>query len=155
MTSSDSSEEYPTSRDEVWQYILDNNDWLKYIAYNDDDIWSDVVLVRMQGIMENYDPALASVKTHVTRNLKWYVYKYLKRKQRFATEELPEGLSVDRSARERVIEILADLSDQDAKILVMRIVYEMTFSEIGEVLDVHRVEASKLYSTALRNAREC
>ena len=150
----------------MWEWILKNEKRLKGLCVAGcrgrtdlvDDIYSDVVLVRMPNIWKMHDPERGSVWTYASANLRRYIWKYMNKRCRLAVSDLddaPEpGVHVDFDVKTRVSELMVCLSAEEQRVVVFRLVYEMSYKEIAVTIGVARPTASKIYKQALAKMRE-
>lgn len=110
--------------------------------------------VRIGGIVGTYDEAKGAMSTHITANLRWYFYKYLKRAWRKdASIEVDIPVIANTLAEIQVNDILEQLPPIDAMLLSMRYIEGMAYTEMGALLGHSRVELSERCEAALQKAR--
>ena len=76
-----------------------------------------------------------------------------------ATDKIFDGvmetkLLLDQIADNRLIQALAALSEQQNNIIFLRIFYEKTFAEIGEILGIPSKRAENTYFNAIKKIRK-
>lgn len=76
-----------------------------------------------------------------------------------ATDKIFDGvmemkLLLDQIADNRLIQALAALSEQQRNIILLRIFYEKTFAEIGEILSIPDKKAENTYFNAIKKIRK-
>lgn len=116
---------------------------------------------RMYGILQNYVSTLSTLKTHVSRNLCWYAYKFVCNElhkhnnadsnylnQRYYIE----AFNLDR--RDEVNNILDGLSEYHQSLLYMRFVEGLTQDQIAKELGISKSSARNHINDALQEARE-
>lgn len=118
---------------------------------------------RMDGILRTYNetPSVlnCSLKTHISRNARWYAFKFVnaKRIQLFSEVEFIDAHYHEKSdlvEREEVYNILEKLSAYQRLILTMRYAQEKTYDQIAEILEVSIATARNHCLDALRAAQE-
>jgi len=132
-----------------------------------DEIFHDVVLVRLPFIIYNWGEAdggfRASLNTHVQRNLRWYIFKYLNaRMRRFEKRvELDENLPgecvapLDAIANaDEVQSIIAGLTSAERRVLLLYNVHGFNFSQLATALGCSVGHARGKYLEALEHAKQ-
>lgn len=122
-----------------------------------DDMTSECV-DRADQVANTYDELKgASLSTHMKVNLRWYVFKRLRKMQRLPR---PTSIPVDLPERtpdtfqcQRVIVVMEKLNELDRVIIVLRHVNDMSFQQIANELGVSRNTARTYYHEAMRAAR--
>ena len=148
-----------------WQFLIEHECAIRRIfrnisPYLADELWSEVALVRIERIIELYDPeheSKAALKTYVFTNLYLYAKKYVARQKNLARRnvELQDyfGEVTDNNNRELVNTLLSKLPRFQAAVLFMRHYEELGFLEMGQRLGVKRGMARVYYQDALKAAR--
>lgn len=135
-----------------------------------DDIWCDVIVARTEQCMSTWDEALgSSLKQHVFRALKWYVFKWLNKQLhlRYVEGQLAARHSplydetacsftpfVDFERSDEVQYILSQLDEYDRSLLELYHLGGLTFEAIGDILNVSKGTARNHYILALEKARD-
>lgn len=153
------------TNEEVWQLLTDNEALVarevrrflpKHRRHEWADLWSEVVLDRLHSVMATFNEN-AGVKpiTHLCCNLRWYAYKWAKRK-RDSGGSLNENIasSVDNAATSAVYLLLNELRPEDAEILRYRYVEEFTLEELAEFYNRSISWTRRRCEEALANAQQ-
>ena len=152
-----------TDRPDPWEYIIENEKRLMYLCVKGcrgrldliDDIWSDVVLVKVPRCIELWDGD-RSLWNYVFCSIKAYIWKYVNKALLKAPVEEPNEchVTIEYETRMRVIELMESLSDSSREILYLKHFMSLTFSELAAYYDVSVGTAHSLYHSALEEARE-
>lgn len=153
-----------------WEFLLENEKGLRLLCRQMcrgridlcDDLYSEII-DRVHDVYKNYDGTSASLKTHMYKNLRWYLWKWMNRRGRkYAEREqesLPEEYDVAGAASlnlddaDEVNVILSRLSDYDRLLLMMYHMQGLTFQEIGTVIGATKGTVRNHYLKALERAR--
>jgi len=122
-----------------WEFYLQYENMIRYFARRIgptqvDELMSEAAL-RLPRIFELYD-GIRPLKTYVISQLKWYFYKYVTRSSHRPTVDLPEDIGYcEKSDSSLEVQLLLKgIPNEDAKLLILRHCYELTYDEIADVL---------------------
>lgn len=118
-----------------------------------DELWSEVVLERVPRIyvLHGDNPS------KVANSLRWYVFKYMNKRYDDETpcSNLPEpSYTVEHEDKDEVQYILDSLDPYDASLLELYFMYELTYQEIADEIDVSKSTAMNHVKAALERARD-
>lgn len=127
---------------------------------------SEVVCMRLPGILNTYDPAYGvPLMAHIVTNLKWYLYKWVKasskHQERFTqlSDEVEAGMIAECPLQERmdVAEVVAliflNLDEYDKTIILLKISDEQSITELADTFGISRGSAHGHLKAALTRAR--
>lgn len=164
----------PRHNHNAWQVLIDNEKPIRRILYKldrrkVDEMWTDVVLERIQRIVMLFDPGYPNsedlpekerLKNYVCTNIFWYAKKYLARNANLAAkhkhvplDDNSLSITFDTDNRELVNTLLSKLSKRSAAIIFMRHMQDEGFQEIGEALGLSRGSARLHYAKAIEEAK--
>ena len=149
----------------AFKYLVANEESIRqmfrnYAPEHEDELWSDVAVVRIHNIVMNFNPSLSSIKNHVNTNLRWYAFKWLQKNKgrRFqsidATNLHENPKTSDLDVVDLVSKVLDELVKEKRELLVMKHMLFMTFEEISVLLSISRNTARTRYYEALLTAKE-
>lgn len=143
-----------------WNFVIKYKDGLMGLCKGDEELFSDVVLVKIHSILGNYEPSKGSLWNYVKGSLRWEIHKYRCRydpKWRRLRNQVPLD-SVDRampsSGNETVSCLMESLNETEKYLLYLRFWEDRTYEEMGEILGLGRKVVSKMLDEILRNANE-
>lgn len=153
------------------EWLVENEEYIRWVCriaarsykgrdYIIDDLW-DVAVDKVQRLHETFDPlAGASLKTYIHRSLRWYMWKWIVKKEKHDQKHTPIDLErayieIDNlESKDEVYYLLSELTEQERELLVMHHVYEWTFGEMGDALGCSTSSARNYYYAALERSRE-
>lgn len=156
------------SSEDPWKFLVDNEDRIRGIlrrldASLEDEMWTNVVLERIQRIVLLYDVSYgtATLRTYVLNNLRLYAMKYVALHYRKEIKlkvddniELAGAYNPDAAIKQLVNVVLESLSKTHSTILLMRYYFDYNFHEIGDAIGRKRGMAQIHHNEALIAARE-
>jgi DNA-directed RNA polymerase specialized sigma24 family protein len=129
----------------------------------EDELWG-VAVDRVERVYELWEEDKGATRhTFICRNLRWYFFKYLKKKTRRRGETLydehptyrdPEGVDAALDAASELPDVLEGLSELDVWILEAKHKYDKIFGEIADELNCSKGTAVRYYQQALQRARD-
>lgn len=128
-----------------------------------DDAMGEMV-DRADRVHDTFVSALGSLDNHMKTNLRWYVFKLLRRYLMYDVQVRVRELTLedenelrDRSPDatdcSRVLVVMRAIDEFDRLVLVMRHVRELTFQQMADELGVSRNTARNYYAEAMSCAR--
>ncbi|KKN77729.1 hypothetical protein LCGC14_0357030 [marine sediment metagenome] len=150
---------------EPYQWIADNlplcykvcHKVCRERAHLVDDMFSEVVLDRVPGIIERWIPEKSKLSTWVFNNLKWHCYTWLNRRGQCVVSLDAEFYSIedkisetfDMDDADNVQYLMRSLTGYERRIVTLHVLYEQTFAEIAKRVGVRPWKIAKVYQEAI------
>lgn len=124
-----------------------------------EDLYSEVALEKIPGIVERWDPKVGTLNTFLYRNLRWYMHTWMIKRLPQSGEdlELLEGSSTlmsDFEGQEEVQYLLKALTGYERRIVKMHLLEGKTFLQIGQEVGYSKSAIIKHYQKAIAVCRE-
>lgn len=142
------------TNEEVWQLVLDNQRLLRrevrrYAPRDVEECYSEVVLGRAVSIMKTYEPRVGVLPiTHLCACVRWYAYKYARRKQH--KQEVPDSAVVYDDDPNFLLD---GLDEEDQNLLRWRFIEDYSIAELAEHYKISKREVNSRLDAALERAK--
>ena len=156
----------PEIREAAWEFILAEQSALERLcqlmsrgsSQLAEDLMCDVVYHYVPAAMNVWDPTKSSMRGHVMRSLKLYMWKYANYRFAPGESEVPEehpsrDPTLELDLNDEVRYILENMPPYERSLLSMYHLCGMTHEEMAGVLEVSKGTARTHYNRALRMAR--